>query len=74
MDPHKNYIVEHIMELKINERKDLLQMIIGGMEDMNKIVEKGNGTQIKFADMSPELIKSIYNYVHNKVENKADLF
>ncbi len=62
------YISDNVNELKLNYRKDVLQMIIGSEIDDDKIVEKGNGTQIKFSDMSPELLQSIYNFIYNKLE------
>ncbi len=63
------YISDNVNELKINHRKELLQIIIGADIDSNRIVEKGNGTQIRFADMDSQLIYTIYNYIYNKLEN-----
>ncbi len=67
------YINENINDLKLNNRKDILQMIIGSEIEEDKIVEKGNGTQIKFSDISPELLQSIYNYIYNILESTAYL-
>jgi hypothetical protein len=62
------YINDNVNELKLNHRKDVLQMIMGSEIDDDKIVEKGNGTQIKFSDIDSELIQSIYNFIYNKLE------
>jgi len=62
------YINDNIDELKLNFRKEILQMIIYSMES-GKILEKGNGTQVKFADIDLPLLKNIYNYVYKKLES-----
>jgi hypothetical protein len=65
---HIVYINDNINELKICHRREILQIILGSEIELKKIVEKGNGTQIKFGDLSPEIIKTIYNYIYNKLE------
>lgn len=67
------YINDNVNELKLNHRKDVLQMIMGSEIDDDKIVEKGNGTQIKFSDIDSELLQSIYNFIYNKLESSARL-
>jgi hypothetical protein len=67
------YINDNVNELKLNHRKDVLQMIMGSEIDDDKIVEKGNGTQIKFSDIDSELIQSIYNFIYNKLESSTRL-
>ncbi len=62
------YIYDNINELKVNHRKEVLQIILGADIDPEKVVEKGNGTQIKFADMDAVLLQKIYNYIYNKLE------
>lgn len=64
------YICDNINELKLNNRREILQMIMYANIDSDKIIEKGNGTQIKFADISDILLKNIYNYIHNKFETE----
>lgn len=61
------YIYDHVNDLKLNHRKEVLQMIMYNV-DHDKIVEKGNGTQIKFSDMNDNILKNIYNYIYNKSE------
>ena len=59
-------------ELNINERKDILQMIVNsGIED-SKIQTKGRGTQIKFADIPPETIISMHKYIQTKIDEKME--
>ncbi len=65
------YINDNINELKISHRKEILQMIIGSDIDSEKIVEKGNGTQIKFMDINAGLLQNIYNYIYNKLESSG---
>jgi hypothetical protein len=71
-DPELNkyilYIYDNINELKHNFRIEVLQMILYSNIDESKIVEKGGGSSIKFADMDAPLIKSIYNFIQTKME------
>lgn len=71
-DDEKNkyvlYICDNINELKINNRKEILQMIMYSSIDLEKIIEKGNGTQIKLVDINDNLLRNIYNYIYNKFE------
>lgn len=67
------YINDNINELKINYRKDVLQIILGSDIDDDKIVEKGNGTQIKFSDIEPTLLQNIYNFIYTKLENTSNV-
>ncbi len=64
------YICDNINELKLNNRKEILQMIIYSSIDPEKIIEKGNGTQVKISDINDTLLKNIYNYIHNKFESE----
>jgi len=63
------YVNDHVGKIKTNYRKELLQIILCSNIDENKIIEKGNGTQIKFSDINNDLLQKIYNYIYNKVEN-----
>lgn len=66
------YINDNINELKTDYRVEVLQMILYSSIDDSKVVEKGNGCSIKYADMSPDLIKTIYNFIQMKMENVLD--
>lgn len=67
------YIHDSINELKINHRKDVLQIILGSDIQDSKISEKGNGTQIKFSDIPPPLLQIIYNFIHSKIESYENI-
>ena len=54
------YIKRNVDYLSINERQDILQMIINALPDDSKIQTKGDGTQIKFKDIPSPTIASIY--------------
>ena len=66
------YINDNIQELKLNHRKEILQILLCSNIDQNKILEKGSGTQIKFSDIDSSLLKIIYNNIYNKIENVTD--
>jgi hypothetical protein len=68
-----NYINDNIAELKIAFRKEILQIIIYSNVPDEKIIEKGNGSQIKFSDLDSNLIKNIYNYIQQKNELPSEL-
>jgi hypothetical protein len=66
------YINDNINELKIDFRREILQMIIYSSIEDEKIVEKGSGTQLKFADIEYNLLVSIYNFIYNKLTISTD--
>jgi hypothetical protein len=70
---YKIYIHDNINELKLNHRREILQMIKYANIDDDKIVEKGSGTQIKFSEISVELLHQIYNFIYTKIEISADI-
>ena len=68
-----SYIHDNINELKLSFRKEILQIIRNSNIDDEKIVEKGSGTQIKFSDIDPVLLKIVYNYIYKKIELSSDI-
>jgi hypothetical protein len=68
---YKNFISDTINELPNHSRIEILQMIINDIDD-EKIVEKGNGTQIKFADISHDVLMKIYNNILKKTESTTN--
>lgn len=68
-----SYIDSNINELKISHRTEVLQTILNSNISDDKIVEKGNGTQIKFSDMEISLLKYIYNLINKNLESSADI-
>jgi hypothetical protein len=67
-----NYISDTINDLPFLAKVEILQMIIYDIED-EKIIEKGNGTQIKFADINQETLLKIYNNIFKKSESNSKL-
>lgn len=67
------YIYDNINELKLSFRKEILQIILYSSIEDEKIVEKGSGTQIKFSDIDPILLKNVYNYIYKKIELSSDI-
>lgn len=67
----KTYIVSKINDLHITERYHILNMITKDpMVDKTKIQTKGDGTQIRFSDLSDDLIESIYVFINEKLADK----
>ena len=67
-----NYINDTINDLPFPAKVEILQMLINDIDD-EKIVEKGNGSQIKFADISQETLLKIYNNIVKKSESASKL-
>lgn len=67
-DKKEIYIEENIAELQIVQLRNILQRISDTIP-ASKIMEKGDGTYIKFSDLPDELIEYIYNYVKSKIDN-----
>ena len=63
------FIDENINELKFDFRKEVLQILLYAfIDDDEKIIEKGSGTQIKYDNIDSVLLKNIYNFIRNKIE------
>ena len=67
------YINDNIQELKLNHRKEILQILLCSNIDQKKILEKGSGTQIKFSDIDSSLLKVVYNNIYMKIEKSSNL-
>jgi hypothetical protein len=68
-----NYINDNVNELKLSFRKEILQIILYSNIEEEKVVEKGSGTQIKFSDIDPILLKNVYNFIYKKIELSSDI-
>ena len=66
------FIKQKAGELSINERRDILQMIVNSGIDDNKIQTKGGGTQIKLKNIHHDTVISIYNYINLKIKDKIE--
>jgi hypothetical protein len=67
------YICNSIDDLNIQNRKDVLQIIYNS-SSQNKITEKGNGSQIKMNDLPVVLIRTIYDFINQKLETQTTEF
>ena len=70
MDEKKIYIYENINEIDIEVKKELLQIIYNS-DTRDKIIEKGNGVQIKFNDMDDSTIITIYSILKKKIKEST---
>lgn len=62
------FINDHIDEIPINDRREILSMLMMGAQDPNKFVHKGTGTQIAYKFIpNNQLI-----WIHNKINNKIN--
>jgi hypothetical protein len=66
------YVKHHVGDLSIDERHDILQILINSPVIDKKIQTKGDGTQIKFNDIPNTTIITIHNYIHTKLNSKKD--
>lgn len=67
------YIYENINDIDIEVKKELLQIIYNS-NTKDKIIEKGNGVQIKFDDIDESIIITIHNILKKKIkENKLEI-
>lgn len=65
------YITDNINNLSINERQEILQILVNSVDD-NKIQTKGDGTQIKLKDIPQQAIVNIYGFMHKKLSDKVN--
>lgn len=74
INEQKLYIYNNINEIDIDVRKELLQIIYNS-DVKDKIVEKGNGVQIKFDDINNSIISTLYNILKKKIkENTLEIY
>jgi len=66
------YIKHYVGDLSQAERHDILQMIVNSSIDDSKIQTKGDGTQIRIADIPKSTINMIYNYIQTKLTTKLN--
>lgn len=64
------YISQKIDDISTTDKSEILRMIIHSGVSDHKIHSKGNGTQIKYKDMSYGLIASIHSFIHSKIDTK----
>jgi hypothetical protein len=67
-----DYVKHHVGDLSIDERRDVIQMLINSSIPDRKIQTKGDGTQVKFRDIPETVVSMIYNYIDTRVSNKKN--
>ncbi len=66
------FIYNNLNQLSLQERKNVLQIIISSGTEENKIITKNNGVLVKGNDLSENCIKQIYTYIENCIINKTN--
>ena len=64
-----HYLSDHVDEIKLKHRRELLQIILCSNINNDKIIEKGVGSEIKFSDIDDDTLEKLYNYLKNIIEN-----
>lgn len=64
------YIKQKTPDISLVDRKEVLRIIMKSGIDDHKIQSKGNGTQIKFKDLTNTTIIQIYNFIKTKILDK----
>lgn len=67
-----SYINSNVVDLSISERRDILQMIVSDSTPDNKIHTKGDGTLIRYQDITDSTIINIYNFTQQKIKYKTE--
>lgn len=62
-----NYIQENINEMQIDQLRNIFQKIYDSINKKD-IMEKGDGTYIKFNVIPDDIILYIYNYIKSKLD------
>lgn len=67
------YLYYNINDIDVEAKKELLQIIYNS-NSKNKIIEKGNGVQIKFDDIDDSTIITLHSILQKKInENKLEM-
>jgi hypothetical protein len=67
------YINQHVTILSKADKQNILQIILNNVSD-DKIISKGDGSQVKFADLDDSCVKSLADYIKAKTDaNSATL-
>jgi len=68
------FIKRNVNDISIEERKEILQIIINSSTDDSKIHTKGDGTVVSFKDLDQATVSAIYNFIQLKIANKTLYF
>ena len=66
------YISQHVSDLSQDDRHKILKIIIKSGIDDSKIHSKGNGTQIKYKDLSYDAITSVHKFITDTIKIKME--
>ena len=66
------FISQHVSDLSQDDRHKILKIIIKSGIDDSKIHSKGNGTQIKYKDLSYDAITSVYKFITDTITIKME--
>jgi hypothetical protein len=66
------YIKKNVNELNHDEKREVLQLIMNTTVSDEKIIEKGNGTSVRFRDLDPRTIKNIAVFIDVKLSGKKE--
>ncbi len=66
----ESFIFDNINDLPIEDRKYILQILYNS-QYRSKLIEKGNGIQIKINDLSQAMIDKIYIAIVNKLNDQT---
>jgi hypothetical protein len=64
-----SYVCNNVDELNFQNRKDVMQIIFNS-SSKGAIIEKGNGSQIKIDNLPDMLIRTIYDFIKQKLETQ----
>lgn len=64
------FIKQKVSSMSINDRREILRIIMQSGIDDHKIHSKGDGTQVKFKDLPYTTVLSIYKYMTTKIDTK----
>ncbi len=70
---HIVYIQNNVYKISVDDRQAILQMIINANVASNKIQTKGDGTEIKFSNIPAEIIRDIYHFIQQRINNQNNI-
>jgi hypothetical protein len=68
-----SYVCNNVDELNFQNRKDVMQIIFNS-SSKDSITEKGNGSQVKMDNLPDMLIRTIYDFIKQKLEAQTTEF
>lgn len=69
MDLYKEYIYDHVNDLQLTNKKELIRLLVKDGFDISTVSEKGSGCQLNFSHIKEDKIKEMYDFIKNIIEN-----